>query len=985
MAGPTVGHIEVTVDADTGKLKAQLLAAGKEAGKGAADQIDSELGEVDGRQLKAKIAQIKKQIEQQLKNIDVDLDVEADTADIKGVRAQIEKGLTGIEAEVDVQVDKGSKAKADALIQGNFEKLGKDSGEGFASKLWGSISGRMKLIAGLIVELVQPAAVLLQGLASVVTQVLGSAFQALGGTIGAVAPLLFGLSFGLGAVVVGSKNVVKAFGAIASEWQAAADAGRAMNLESEEMQAALKKLGPAAKDTVIAFGGLLDQLDTIQKTVQEALFAGMGDVLRDLAKNVIPDVGAALVIAAGQANTFGKDLAAALKTIDFSGLVGGLTPAMASLSDAIATVVQTIQPFILAATPAATRLAEMLKLSAESLLRMVQAGQESGALNSFLQNGLTALSQWWDLLKNIGSTLFTIFEAGASGGTGMVSRLSEIVGQFNAWLNTTEGQAALLNFFETGREILSSLTPLLKGAVGFFQNLVSPDAISAVASLAKNLGEFLPVLGQLVNISGQVSIIQLLAQLLNQVGQAIQPLIEPLTTIARIIGDSLSRALLELQPLLNAAGRLLGRLFDAIAPLMPIIGDLFVRGVELLADAFAQLEPVLQPVVDALGKELASALPQVAATFNELFAAMAPLVPLFIDLAMEALPALLPLLPLFLQSGLRLVTLGAELLTAFAPLIELFLKVATAYTSVMAPVWEAFTKALVFVITAVTGFVNTVIGWFKTLFNVLVGNSIIPDLINAIVSWFTRLPGMVMSAIVGMLGQLVGFFVDVGVSVVSTVAGFIVEIVSTFASLPGQAVGALASLGSSLLGVITSAMASMLSGVTSGIATLVGAFLGLGGKIVSAVSGSLGQMFDLGQTIVEQIISGIGSIGGQIASKIKSFIPSPGDIVSGIGSGISKLNPFDAEGGVYASPTPKIIGEAGREAVIPLDRPLSLVDPSVRAMAALLRGQTLPTQGASSGAAIGKQVNVYQTITPVSADPVAVAAQVINRAAAMAS
>ena len=45
-----------------------------------------------------------------------------------------------------------------------------------------------------------------------------------------------------------------------------------------------------------------------------------------------------------------------------------------------------------------------------------------------------------------------------------------------------------------------------------------------------------------------------------------------------------------------------------------------------------------------------------------------------------------------------------------------------------------------------------------------------------------------------------------------------------------------------------------------------------------------------------------------------------------------------ASGGLFDGPTPAIIGEAGREAVIPLDRPLSQINPSVRGMAAALRG-----------------------------------------------
>ena len=41
-------------------------------------------------------------------------------------------------------------------------------------------------------------------------------------------------------------------------------------------------------------------------------------------------------------------------------------------------------------------------------------------------------------------------------------------------------------------------------------------------------------------------------------------------------------------------------------------------------------------------------------------------------------------------------------------------------------------------------------GFFKWLYNVLVGNSIIPDLINGVVAWFFKLPNMIMSALSGL-------------------------------------------------------------------------------------------------------------------------------------------------------------------------------------------------------------------------------------------
>lgn len=52
---------------------------------------------------------------------------------------------------------------------------------------------------------------------------------------------------------------------------------------------------------------------------------------------------------------------------------------------------------------------------------------------------------------------------------------------------------------------------------------------------------------------------------------------------------------------------------------------------------------------------------------------------------------------------------------------------------------------------------------------------------------------------------------------------------------------------------------------------------------------------------------------------------------------------WQASGGLFSSPQIVGVGEAGPEAIIPLSRPLSMVDPSVRPMAAALRGESVST------------------------------------------
>lgn len=90
------------------------------------------------------------------------------------------------------------------------------------------------------------------------------------------------------------------------------------------------------------------------------------------------------------------------------------------------------------------------------------------------------------------------------------------------------------------------------------------------------------------------------------------------------------------------------------------------------------------------------------------------------------------------------------------------------------------------------------------------------------------------------------------------------------------------------------------------------------------------------------------------------------------------LSKLSASGGVFSGAQTRIIGEAGPEAVVPLNRPLNMVDPSVRSLSAFAQGLTTPVTRGGAGRA--NQTNNFYVNTPTR-DPGAVASEVMNRLA----
>ena len=77
MAGRSVGRIEVTVDADTSRLKAQIVRAGKEAGEAGGEAIEEGLSDIEGKELVTRLRTMREGIAAALKGEDERYDHEA--------------------------------------------------------------------------------------------------------------------------------------------------------------------------------------------------------------------------------------------------------------------------------------------------------------------------------------------------------------------------------------------------------------------------------------------------------------------------------------------------------------------------------------------------------------------------------------------------------------------------------------------------------------------------------------------------------------------------------------------------------------------------------------------------------------------------------------------------------------------------------------------------------------------------------------------
>lgn len=238
--------------------------------------------------------------------------------------------------------------------------------------------------------------------------------------------------------------------------------------------------------------------------------------------------------------------------------------------------------------------------------------------------------------------------------------------------------------------------------------------------------------------------------------------------------------------------------------------------------------PLIKPFVDAfdtLEQTVKDLTPQIGQMFHLAAPFIAPLVDGLDKLVRETVPGLISLLrggqPVFDGLGDAMGTIGEGLggmfeiigtqgpeagqaLSDIAVAIKGLL-LAVGYT--IAFLADAYGKIRTWTITVVDA--------FKWLYDVLIGHSIIPDLINGIVRWFAGLPGKAWSALSSFGSKIAGRASEAGASMLRTIRNKIGEAVSAVRGLPGQASRALSGIGSTLWNAGSRLVGGLISGILS--------------------------------------------------------------------------------------------------------------------------------------------------------------------------
>lgn len=246
------------------------------------------------------------------------------------------------------------------------------------------------------------------------------------------------------------------------------------------------------------------------------------------------------------------------------------------------------------------------------------------------------------------------------------------------------------------------------------------------------------------------AIIEPFGQDLMEIAKSFIPVLKDLTEKFRDLSPEMRKQITIALGIVAALGPLLMVSGTLIKSLGVIIGLLSIKFVAAGLAVVAIVGGIVL-IVDALRKEWEHISPWVEKIidyFKELFVLIKDLlVPQFI-LMRKAIEPHIPLLQMLAKVfGVMLVGAVIAIATAVAFAV---VGIVTGIRLVI----EWFSKWITRVQTAV----NEIVKFFMWLYDKLVGNSIIPDLIQGIAGWFAKLPSMIMGALKGVFDAITSPF-----------------------------------------------------------------------------------------------------------------------------------------------------------------------------------------------------------------------------------
>ena len=900
----------------------------------------------------------------------------------------------------------GKVTEATAGFVKEFRAVAKEEGPmaalgGVFSMLGKNAPGAILAVAGALgsIATVLPlAGAAISGLTGLVLALAGSlGFALVGGLIavaGAMVPLA--AAIGVAALAMGqlnkkakNKEFQEFTKGLRSDWKKLQeDTAKELfgkNLKNlSTFSSVLKAIRPVIMPVAKAMGGLLKSLGEATGTKQFA------DSMKSLGKTLAPMVTTLGTIAGNLAVFLGEAFTAATPMIrEFLGWLAGVTGQMAEFGK----------------------------------------GGDGSGLSKFFNDA-------WDSAKKVGRVISDVLVivggllgAGKDAGDSLFTSMAEQAEKLITWMSSDEGKKSMAEWFDFARRIGEKLGDVVLKVIEFVDALDTPASREA---LERTLDVIIMIGGWLVKAAGLMDKWTQtwlgLADAIMGVGHDIADFFRGLPAFFGALPAMISGTLATMKGTVVVAFQ---EMWTAVKATASDIGSTVGEALTPILDWFAALPSMIGGSLATMKGTVVVAFQEIGTaigdTISDIGSFLAPVGTFFSELGSSIAENLGRGLDTI---KLRLSELPGQIVQAF---VNLPANIWTFVQQMIAPFVWLYNYLIGH--SLIPDLVTGIVGWFARLPGMIAGA--LGDIGGRFSIWLAGVPQKIQSSV----GLITGAFSGLAGKAIARAGNIVQAFAKWLAGLPAKARAMATSVATGFAGLagkiisragsIASAFAKWVAGLPgkarSAVSQIIAGFGGLAGKIISRagsilaafgrwVSGLAGKAKSAANNIVNafsgvagKIITKMGSLAAKLAgwgssavSKAKgvannivsAFSGLASRIVRAIGDIVPKIRmpkitaptivakvikpKGAAAGGVFAVPTIREIGEAGPEAVVPLNRALSRVDPAVRALSAFAQGMT--PAGATTGPSIGRQIDVGGiTINTPTTDPRAVASEVVTR------
>lgn len=444
------------------------------------------------------------------------------------------------------------------------------------------------------------------------------------------------------------------------------------------------------------------------------------------------------------------------------------------------------------------------------------------------------------------------------------------------------------------------------------------SALTTISALGDLLGNILSILGDVfgaLSADGE-SVLGVFASLTGQIADffnsfAGQQVLGQLASLLDLVTDSVINLVTPLLPVLAAlVTAIAGPLRDALATVAPPLTRLVDSLAKALLPVIERLAPVMALFVEAVATTLADVLVLIADEIYEL----TPAIVAFFDVLGPAAVTVVEAFALVLQ---ELVPILPELFEAFEELVPVLIELLPLVTH-----FSTIFAGILVILAGVIEFLVPVIGWLART-GAAIAEFFLRDFLGSLLELFEFFEEAT-AAIDRFFTETLPAFLDGG-------EARFTEFTQFLGRLPAVIAAALSNLAGALIQPFTAGFTGVNSTVSGGVGRIGEAI----GAIPGYISSFAGRIFDAASRIGRSIGDGIANIPGaavniaqRIVNRIRGFV---NDVIYDINRGIYNLSrflpftppyiPYLAEGGIINSPTMAVLGEAGREVVLPLTDP----------------------------------------------------------------